>query len=115
MDALSNVDRFVALLKLRLAERARAQRPRTAPAAKTRKAAASDPQARIAAIAAQHQSDERSLKRTVIEQVLADRLGNQLANEPRFQQIVEQVTDMIAADDELAGRLDEILRQARSR
>lgn len=112
MDALSNIDRFVALLRLKLAARARAQLTKAAPSAAAPKAAAENPQLRIATLAAQRGLEECSLKRAVIEQLLAERLGNELANEPRFQQIVEQVTNIIADDAELAALFGEILREA---
>lgn len=114
MDALSNVDRFVALLRLKLAERARTHHAKSAPAARARTVAEQSPQARITALTAQQSLDERSLRRAVIEQLLSERLGTELANEPRFQQVIEQVTTIIANDRELAGLLDAVLHGART-
>lgn len=71
------------------------------------------PQAALAALAARAGADDRHLRRTIVEQLLTERFGARLANEPRFQQIVEQVTELIADDPELGGMLAEVMREVR--
>lgn len=113
MEAISNADRFVALLRQKLAERVRAkgsERKRADAAEKSRETAPHRP---IAALAAQAGADDRHLRRTIVEQLLTERLGSQLANEPRFQQIVEQVTELIADDGELGAMLQDVMREVR--
>lgn len=113
MEALSNADRFVVLLRQKMAERANAKvASGKRPAAATRPAE-SAPQRPIAGAMAQAGADDRNLRRTIIEQILTDSLGAQIANEPRFQQIVERVTDIIGADVELGGMLAEVVAEIR--
>lgn len=111
MDAISKADLFVALLRQRLAERASAkgaQRKRTSSAGKTAKAARS-----LSGQAARASADDRFLRRTIVEELLTDRLGARLANEPRFQQIVGEVTAILAEDDDLRGLLEEVAHAVR--
>jgi hypothetical protein len=113
MEALSTADRFVVLLRQKLAERAEAKvasAKRAAPAARATRAA---PQRPLAEIAAQAGADDRTLRRTIVEQLLSEQLGHELANEPRFQQVVERVTEVIAGDDELSAMLADVMAEVR--
>lgn len=114
MEAISSSDVFVALLRQKLAERARAKGTERKSAAEKKKTENPAPQQSVAALAAQAGADDRHLRRTIIEQLLSNRLGAQLANEPRFQQIVDQVTELIAEDEELGAMLGEVMREVRS-
>jgi hypothetical protein len=67
----------------------------------------------LAALAAHAGADDRTLRRTIVEQLLTDHLGADLANEPRFQQVVERVTDLLAENDELGGLLAEVMTEVR--
>lgn len=112
MESISKGDLFVALLRQRLAERAQTQSARRKPAAGKHKTD-SAPRTSVAALAAQAGADDPHLRRAIIEQLLGDRLGDRLVNEARFQQIVDQVTDIIADDEDLGGLLAEVMREVR--
>lgn len=113
MEALSAADRFVVLLRQKLAERAQAKAASGKRMAGADRAAPAKPQRPVAEVAAQAGADDRTLRRTIVEQLLTEHLGADLANEPRFQQVVERVTEIIAADDELGGMLSEVMAQVR--
>ena len=113
MESISNADLFVALLRQKLAERTQAKgagRKRTEATSKAREA---EPHRPVAALAAQAGADDRHLRRTIVEQLLTERFGAKLANEPRFQQVVEQVTEILAGDPELGALLGEVMRKVR--
>jgi hypothetical protein len=113
MEALSNADRFVVLLRQKLAERAQARSTSVKRAAGPASSTAAAPHRPLAELAAQAGADDRNLRRTIVEQLLTERFGGQLANEPRFQQVVEQVTEILAADAELGAILGEVMAQVR--
>lgn len=113
MEALSTADRFVVLLRQKLAERAQARATpgKRAPAAD--RAAPTAPHPPVAELAAHAGADDRTLRRTIVEQLLTEHLGAELANEPRFQQVVERVTELMTTDDQLGGMLAEVMAQVR--
>lgn len=112
MEALSNADRFVVLLRQKIAERANAKvASGKRPTAVTRTAKGS--QRSITGAIAQAGADDRNVRRTIIEQILTDSLGAQIANEPRFQQIVERVAEIINADVDLGAMLAEVVAEIR--
>lgn len=113
MEALSTADRFVVLLRQKLAERAQAKALPGKRAGAADRAARAAPHRPVAELAAQAGADDRTLRRTIVEQLLTDHLGTELANEPRFQQVVERVTELIAADDQLGGMLMEVMAEVR--
>lgn len=113
MEALSTADRFVVLLRQKLAERAQAKAASGKQADAADRAAPAAPHRPIAELAAHAGADDRTLRRTIVEQLLTEHLGAELANEPRFQQVVERVTELIAADDQLGGMLTEVMAEVR--
>lgn len=113
MEALSTADRFVVLLRQKLAERAQAKGASSKRASAVGRTAPTIPQRAISELAAHAGADDRALRRTIVEQLLTEHLGADLANEPRFQQVVERVTELIAADDQLGGMLSEVMAEVR--
>lgn len=114
MDPISNADRFVALLRQKLAERADARKGQKAETAagETRQRGAELVQG-VAARAARAGQDDRKLRRTIVEQLLADRFGAKLVNEPRFQEVIGQVEELMAADPQLSALLGEVIAEIR--
>lgn len=113
MEALSAADRFVVLLRQKLAERAQARAVSGKRAGAAEPAAPAAPHRPIAELAASAGADDRTLRRTIVEQLLSEHLGADLANEPRFQQVVERVTELVAADDQLGRMLTEVMAEVR--
>ena len=111
MDPISNADRLVLLLRQKLEERARsssATRPTGKPAAN-----APAPPSGMRALAAIDWSDERPLRRAVVQNLLADQLGPELVNDAQFQQIVSRVTDTIEEDVQASELLMRVIAELR--
>ena len=105
MDPVSNADRLVRLLRQKLEERDRTKkRQKTAEKQPVRLDGLEHVRA-VAGEIAQAGADDRQLHRLLIEQLLSDQFGPGLINEPRFQQIVEQVSEMMAGDPAISALL----------
>lgn len=105
MDRISDTQRLAALLRTRLEERSKAAtRTSKAPSQGGGQAAPKTKSSGVRALAAVEGVEGRALRRAVIQDVLAERLGNGLVNDAQFQQVVARVTDAID-DDETASRL----------
>src|SRR6185312_13907928 len=101
MEPISNADRLVMLLKQKLEERAKAARG----GGKGKANVAVPVEASgVRALAALEGADERSLRRAIIQNLLADQLDPALINDAQFQQIVTRVTDALE-DDRGASQL----------
>jgi hypothetical protein len=110
MDPISNTDRLVMLLRQKLEERAKAQR--AGAKAKSATVAPLEP-AGVQALAALEGADERSLRRAIIQNLLADQLDPSLLNDAQFQQIVTRVTDAIEDDREASELMSRVLADLR--
>jgi hypothetical protein len=110
MDPISNSDRLVMLLRQKLEERAKAQR--AGAKAKPGVAAPVEP-AGVQALAALEGADGRSLRRAIIQNLLADQLDPSLLNDAQFQQIVTRVTDVIEDDREASELMSRVLADLR--
>lgn len=111
MEPISNVDRLVLLLRQRLQERTRTQRS-SKPG--TGRAAAKETFS-VQALAAVEGIDDRQLRRSLIQGILSEQFGQQMVNEPRFQQVVDRVADALAGDpdgDALLTQITTALRAA---
>lgn len=114
MDAISSRDVFVALLRQKLAERAARKRDKTTENQTSANAAPEQSATDLSALTAKSGAADRELRRVIIEQLLSSRFDGQLVNEPRFQQILDQVSEQIAADPELCVMMDAVMRDIRS-
>lgn len=113
MDPISSTDRLVLLLRQKLLERSKTAttsrnvgKPRT-------NSAATEPTG-IQALAALEGADDRSLRRALIQHLLADQLGPDLLNEAQFQQIVSRVTEAIDEDPATSKLLTRVIADLRS-
>ena len=114
MEPISNADRFVALLREKLAERADAKTARhEGPQPRGAALQGADAARGLAVSAARAGQDDRKLRRTIVEQLLSERFGARLTNEPRFQELITQVTEMMGADPELGAILQEVIAEVR--
>ncbi len=112
MDPISNVDRLVLLLRQRLLERTKASGAagRRAPTGTV-----SREPLNIQALAAVEGIDDRQLRRSLIQGILSERFGEEMVNEPKFQQVVDRVADALSADsdgDALMTQITQALRAA---
>lgn len=101
MTRIGPADQILILLRARLEQRsrvgARAAEAKDAP----------DAQARLAALASVADLPERSFRRALVRGLLADRLGEELAGDPAFDDVVGDVLDLIENNPETAALLAE--------
>ena len=108
MDPISNSDRMVALLRQKLEERMKAARAPSKPGANV--AAPSIPTG-VQALAALDGADDRSLRRALIQHLLAGQLDPSLMNDAQFQQMVTRVTEAIEDDHEASQLMTRVLAE----
>jgi hypothetical protein len=114
MDPISNADRLVMLLRQKLQERSKATAAgRPGEKAKTNVGAPA-PATGVQALAAIDGADERTLRRALIQHLLADQLGPALINDAQFQQTVTRVTEAIEEDPDASQLLSRLVSDLRS-
>lgn len=111
MEPISNSDRLVLLLRNKLEERAKAASSGRS-AAKLSGSAPVSPMG-VHALAAIDWADERLLRRSIVQYLLADQLGPTLINDAQFQQIVSRVTDAIEEDTQASNLLTQTISELR--
>ena len=112
MDPISSADRLVILLRQKLLERSKASA--RGERMSKREEAAADPVSAVRALAGLEAADDNALRRALIQDLLADQLGNDLLNDAQFQQVVSRVAESIEADDEGARLLSQIVSDLRA-
>lgn len=115
MDPIAGPDQLVLLLRQKLLERSRA----SASGRVNEKSAAfrnvtTEPSI-VQALAALEGADDRSLRRALIQFILADQLGSSLLNDAHFQQIVSRVVDAIDEDPQTSSLLSQVVEDLRPR
>ena len=103
MDPISNADRLVLLLRQRLEERMKSSSAARGAAKPVADAPVGPSDVR--GLAAIDWTDERPLRRTIIQTLLADQLGQELVNDAQFQQVVSRVSEAIEEDPQAADLL----------
>lgn len=113
MDPVSNSDRLVRLLRQKLEERAKSRAPdkrgRVGPVELGQRPGIRT----IAGDMARGGGSGSLLRRALIEQLLTDRFDGRLANDAKFQQIVDQVTAIMADDSQTRRMLDAVVAELR--
>jgi hypothetical protein len=112
LEPISNVDRIVQLLRQRLSERNRAKSEATT----TRKGSgltATQPSV-TAALLAIDGVDPKVLRRSYIQSLLSEQLGENLVNDARFQQVVTRVADAIEEHGGSRALLDQQIAELRA-
>lgn len=107
MTNIGKVDQIVLQLRAQL-QRVASQRAR--PAGGASKSEASSLQ-RFKALEAANGYSDRGLRRRFIRALLTEELGEELANQPEFERISDEVWRMIEEDQGLALQLSDALRQ----
>ena len=108
MDPISSVDRMLIILRKRLSERARTERKAVSGQRSVERQSTAQS---VAALAAVEGIDDRQIRRSLIQSLLAEQLGAQLINDARFQQVVGQVSDAIDQDAAARGLIDHVVAE----
>lgn len=107
MASVGKVDSLVLQLRAQL-QRAASQRMRSgAAAAKVDKG----PLERLRAAEGAERFEGRELRRKFVRALLMEELGEELANQPEFEQVSNQVWSLIEEDETLKAQLEDALRQ----
>lgn len=115
MDPVSNTDRLVRLLRQQLEQRSRSKRTQKT---QTSEPVRQDGVERLRAVAGEVTEaggQDHQLRRLLVEQLLSNQFGSQFVNEPRFQQIVDQVAETMAADPWIYDLLNQTIGELRAR
>lgn len=107
MEPVSNIDRIVQLLRQKLEERDRTGGKSAASSASRRSAPGTV--RGVEALAAINDTNDRQLRRSFIQTLLADQLGHDLVNDAQFQQVVSRVAEAIEQDASAAHLLSRLI------
>ncbi len=111
MDPISQIDQLVLILRQRIQERSKTAGARGKAAARDAAPASVDS---LKALAAVDAVDDHQLRRALIQNILADQFGRGLVNDPKFQQVVERVTEALEGDETGAVLLDRLVGELRA-
>jgi len=106
MTSISNVDRIMMILRQRLSDKNGVNSGSTANAVRSQGMSGRQT---IASLAAAQGVDERQLRRTLVQSLLAEQLGSALLNDARFQEIVSQVCEALEQDQNSQALLGRVL------
>jgi hypothetical protein len=111
MDAVSNINQVMLILRQKLQERARkgatSSTSKSAPSLQdTTRSDDVDPMRRIADLARDDGLEDQQLARLFIESLLTREFGSALSNDAQFQQVIERVMQSLSSDTQLAAILN---------
>jgi hypothetical protein len=109
LTRITNADQVLLLLRAHL-ERTARQRRKDAPAA-AKVEARQGPLERVHGMAGADNLSERALSRALVSGLLTEEFGVDVANEPRFQEIVDGVLRIIDADEASRALLQKALTE----
>lgn len=107
MTSIGKVDQIVLQLRAQLQQAAKS---RGRPAAGSGQAAKS-PLNRLRALDGAERYGDSDFRRKFVRALLTEELGEELANQPEFERISNEVWTLIEADDALKPQLEQALRE----
>ena len=113
MTRVGNVDQLLMLLRERL-QRIDRSRDRSGGRTEAVRSATSKPIARLQAVDSLGQLSEEDFRRTMVRALLAEELGEAVANDPAFQGVAEDVFRIIGESEEGRALIDTAARQLRA-
>jgi len=111
MDPISSSSPFTILLRQRLSERARLAAKGEAGRVAEIGPAPTPAGTALAALVASKGLDDYDTHRALVEYLLGTSFGDEMINQAKFQQMVEQVTHTMESDPELSRMMSEVLRR----
>jgi hypothetical protein len=111
MDPVSKSDRLIRLLRQRLEERSKARSAEAATPASRVQPRGLEATKAIADRFARDGGSDAALRRTLVEQLLAEQFGTSLVNEAKFQQIVDRVTSAIKSDPSTSQIFEQVIAE----
>jgi hypothetical protein len=110
MTRISNADHVLLLLREQLQKIGRTRQERSSRAGAVR-SSTPRPMARLQAMASVEEGEE--FRRTLVRAILAEEMGEAMANDPSFQAVVDNVYRMISASPDGQELIDRAGRQLR--
>jgi hypothetical protein len=101
------------LLRQRLMERAKLAAKKAASSLGAVAEPPATPLSALTSLAANQGLDEHANRRAFVEHLLGTEFGDQLLNQAKFQQLVEQVTRVMETDPELSRQMTQVLSSLR--
>jgi len=99
MTRIGPTEQILVLLRARLERRARTVRDPSSEIL--------DAQTRLQAMAGVRDLPDRSFRQALVRGLLADRMGEALAGDPAFDQVVREVLDLMEGNPETAALLEQ--------
>lgn len=112
MDPISQVDQLAMILRQRISDHSKTR------AGKRKNAGAEAKSTWVAslkALAATEAVDDHQLRRALVQNILLDQFGHGLANDIKFQQVIDKVTEALEADRAGATLLNGCIAELRQR
>lgn len=113
MTSVNNVDNVLLVLREQLQRMGRS-RSGKAGASKAGRSATPPPMVRLQALAALDQLNEDDLRRALVRALLTEEMGEVIAQDPAFQNVVQEVYRILAESDEGRSLMDGAARQLRA-
>ncbi|MGQ0661114.1 hypothetical protein [Sphingosinicella sp.] len=113
MTRIDQVDQALLLLREQL-QRMGKSHSRQAPGARARERTTPSPMARFASLASLDDLPEDQFRRTLVRALLAEDLGDAIANDPAFQSVIDDVFRIINESDDGQELMAEASQQIRS-
>jgi hypothetical protein len=105
VDPISNSDRILALLRVRLREQARSSKvPMRRVSGSPR-----DGMAAVRALAEVEARDDRQIRRLFLQEILVEQFGPNLIQDAKFQTVVDNVLDALGQDEATRTLMDRVL------
>lgn len=111
MEPINKSDRLVKLLKLRLEEHVKSRTAAHAKSVAAVKPRGIEVAREITGNLARAGVEDRYLRRSLVEQLLADQFGAKLVNDAKFQNVIDQVAEVMNSDLSVQNLISEVLSQ----
>ncbi|MBY0563052.1 MAG: hypothetical protein K2P58_02600 [Hyphomonadaceae bacterium] len=111
MTRISNVDQILLLIQAHLDRLEKSKKSSRTDRSRRAAFAARPPLERVRELAAADSASQSELARALIAALLAQEFGNELANDIRFQDLIDRVNDALTADEHASALLASAIGQ----
>lgn len=114
MTRITNADQVVIILRNQLQRMQSTPKKQKTDSKKTRDTEGENPLDRLKSLAESEQFSDAEMHRALVQSILTHEFGTEISNDPKFQSIISQISQLLGSDDDTKQLMQSALSELKN-